>query len=157
MIDRMDSTKHGTVITFYSYKGGVGRSMALANIGCFMALEEHRVLLIDWDLEAPGLEKFFADKKQVQVSSYNQERPGVVDLLEGLSTGSDTTWKDCVSTVEFRGTSVDIISSGKRDAQYRKRVQSLDWNILYDEHDVGEFIEGFRNEIASEYDYVPDR
>ena len=26
--------------------------------------------------------------------------------------------------------------------------------MLYDEHDVGEFIEGFRNEIASEYDYI---
>ena len=120
MIDRMESATHGTVITFYSYKGGVGRSMALANIGCVMALEEHRVLLIDWDLEAPGLEKYFADKEQVRASSYNQERPGVVDLLEGLSTGSDTTWRDCVSTVEFRGTSVDIISSGKRDAQYRE-------------------------------------
>jgi MinD-like ATPase involved in chromosome partitioning or flagellar assembly len=49
----------GRVYTFYSYKGGVGRSMALVNVGVLMALEGHKVLLIDWDLEAPGLEIFF--------------------------------------------------------------------------------------------------
>lgn len=48
----------GTIITFYSYKGGVGRSMALANIAAVLALEGKRVLVVDWDLEAPGLEKY---------------------------------------------------------------------------------------------------
>ena len=27
-------TKNGKTITFYSYKGGVGRSMALINVAC---------------------------------------------------------------------------------------------------------------------------
>ena len=51
--------KPGLVYTFYSYKGGVGRSMALANVGVLIAAEGHRVLLVDWDLEAPGLEVCF--------------------------------------------------------------------------------------------------
>lgn len=43
-------------VTFYSYKGGVGRTMTLANVAAWLVNEAHkRVLLIDFDLEAPGL------------------------------------------------------------------------------------------------------
>jgi MinD-like ATPase involved in chromosome partitioning or flagellar assembly len=49
----------GRVITFYSYKGGTGRSMALANVAWMLALNGKRVLVIDWDLEAPGLHRYF--------------------------------------------------------------------------------------------------
>jgi len=35
------------IVTFYSYKGGVGRSMALANVGDLMARSGLRVLIID--------------------------------------------------------------------------------------------------------------
>jgi len=45
---------NGQIITFYSYKGGTGRSMALANIAWILASNGKRVLIIDWDLEAPG-------------------------------------------------------------------------------------------------------
>jgi MinD-like ATPase involved in chromosome partitioning or flagellar assembly len=38
------------IITFYSYKGGTGRSMALANIAWILASAGKRVLAIDWDL-----------------------------------------------------------------------------------------------------------
>ena len=47
------------ICTFYSYKGGVGRSMALANVADILARRGLRVLMIDFDLEAPGLEQFF--------------------------------------------------------------------------------------------------
>jgi len=42
-------------ITFYSYKGCVGRSLALANVGSQLALTGRKVLLVDFDLEAPAL------------------------------------------------------------------------------------------------------
>jgi len=48
------------IVTFYSYKGGVGRSMALANVAKWFQLQDLKVVMIDWDLEAPGLESFFA-------------------------------------------------------------------------------------------------
>lgn len=44
----------GRIVTFYSYKGGTGRTMALVNVGWIMASNGKRVLLVDWDLEAPG-------------------------------------------------------------------------------------------------------
>jgi len=49
----------GEIITFYSYKGGTGRSMALANVAWLLAVGGQRVLVIDWDLEAPGLHRYF--------------------------------------------------------------------------------------------------
>lgn len=51
----------GSIITFYSYKGGVGRTMAVANIAVLLARKGLRVLVVDWDLEAPGLHRYFTD------------------------------------------------------------------------------------------------
>ena len=58
------------VITFYSYKGGTGRTMALANVAYTLAQQQEElaknqrdkvknVLAIDWDLEAPSLHRYF--------------------------------------------------------------------------------------------------
>lgn len=50
--------RDGRIITFYSYKGGTGRSMAMANVAWLLAFQGKRVLTIDWDLEAPGLHRY---------------------------------------------------------------------------------------------------
>lgn len=42
-------------VAFYSYKGGTGRTLALANIARFAASIGKRVIALDMDLEAPGL------------------------------------------------------------------------------------------------------
>ena len=42
-------------VVFYSYKGGTGRTLTLANIAWFAAGIGKRVVAIDMDLEAPGL------------------------------------------------------------------------------------------------------
>ena len=58
----MSENIRGQVITFYSYKGGTGRSMALANVSCLLANQissSEKILMIDWDLEAPGLHRYF--------------------------------------------------------------------------------------------------
>lgn len=44
----------GTVVTFYSYKGGVGRTFALANTAATLCRWGYRTLCIGWDLDAPG-------------------------------------------------------------------------------------------------------
>lgn len=40
--------------TFYSYKGGVGRTLALLNVGAWLAANGRKVVAVDLDLEAPG-------------------------------------------------------------------------------------------------------
>ena len=64
------------IYTFYSYKGGVGRSMAMANVGELFSQAGLNVLLVDWDLEAPGLERFFALENEKTAA-----QPGVIDML----------------------------------------------------------------------------
>lgn len=77
----------GEIITFYSYKGGVGRSMALANIACLLGQKQEdngNVLMIDWDLEAPGLHQFFYgkfDRKNNKQGNLPSEQLGLIDFF----------------------------------------------------------------------------
>lgn len=41
-------------VTFYSYKGGVGRTLALLNVAALLARRGRKVVAVDLDLEAPG-------------------------------------------------------------------------------------------------------
>src|SRR5262245_41165217 len=102
----------GLVYTFYSYKGGVGRSMALANVGVLMAAEGYRVLLIDWGLEAPGLEIYF--ERTGRLTGDPASTPGVVDIVEACAGGTPLDWRNCRLTAEVFGHPVDIISAGRR-------------------------------------------
>jgi tetratricopeptide (TPR) repeat protein len=43
------------VIAFYSFKGGVGRTMSLLSVAYTLAARGRRVIVADWDLQAPGL------------------------------------------------------------------------------------------------------
>ncbi len=73
-----DEDRQGRIITFYSYKGGTGRTMALANTAWILAANGFRVLTVDWDLEAPGLAKFFhpfLDAAELDAA------PGVMTLI----------------------------------------------------------------------------
>jgi tetratricopeptide (TPR) repeat protein len=67
------------IVTFYSFKGGVGRSMALANIARQFQLRGLNVVMVDWDLEAPGLETFFS-ADSAQLRSW-KDQVGLMDLL----------------------------------------------------------------------------
>jgi cellulose biosynthesis protein BcsQ len=87
----------GEIITFYSYKGGTGRTMALANVGHILAWQltpPRKVLMIDWDLEAPGLHKFFFEQLKFNFSYLDTDiypetidgAPGLIDFLGNIKT-----------------------------------------------------------------------
>jgi MinD-like ATPase involved in chromosome partitioning or flagellar assembly/tetratricopeptide (TPR) repeat protein len=69
----------GQIVTFYSFKGGTGRTMALANVAWILAANGLRVLIADWDLESPGLHRFFQPFMEPAVSG----QPGIVDFIRG--------------------------------------------------------------------------
>jgi MinD-like ATPase involved in chromosome partitioning or flagellar assembly len=156
----MLNTRRGRVITFYSYKGGVGRSMALANIAALLAKWKQRVLVLDWDLEAPGIEKFFETDSPKgrgrELTDQRAKTPGIVDLIEGLESGRRIHWRDCLLTADpsGSGTPLSIISAGRDEPEYANRVRSLDWEKLFAEYDFGEYLESLRKEWIAEYDFV---
>jgi tetratricopeptide (TPR) repeat protein len=53
------------IFTFYSYKGGVGRSLALMNVAYALAGRGRHVLMVDLDLEAPGISGFLQRNKEL--------------------------------------------------------------------------------------------
>ena len=53
------------IFTFYSFKGGVGRSMALLNTAYALAGWGRHVLIVDMDLEAPGVSGFLHRHKEL--------------------------------------------------------------------------------------------
>ncbi|MBM7773166.1 MinD-like ATPase involved in chromosome partitioning or flagellar assembly [Actinokineospora baliensis] len=131
----------GTVYTFYSYKGGVGRSFALANIAVLLARWGFRVLCVDWDLEAPGLRDYFGTLTDSAPTG------GVVDLVDDFRAGAVVD-----RTVQVTGT-LDLLAAGGDDPNYASRVQSIDWGRLYDEG-FGEYLEQCRDRWTARYDYV---
>ncbi len=71
------SPREGQIVTFYSFKGGTGRTMALANVAWILAANGMKVLIADWDLESPGLHRFFQPFLEAGVD----QQPGIVDFI----------------------------------------------------------------------------
>jgi cellulose biosynthesis protein BcsQ len=143
----------GVVYTFYSFKGGVGRSMALANIACLLSRWGKRVLVVDWDLEAPGLDRYFfpyiADGSRAT-------HPGVLDILLSYKEGSPVSWEECLLVVELPTNKgmLHLITAGRDTSEYAKTVQSLDWDFLFEKYGVGEFLNDLRNRWKARYDFI---
>jgi AAA domain len=77
--------RNGKIVTFYSYKGGTGRSMALANVAWLLASSGKRVLTIDWDLEAPGLHRYF---EPFLPDKTLEQSTGVIDFVRDFATAA---------------------------------------------------------------------
>ena len=146
----------GEVITFYSYKGGTGRSMALSNVACLLAERVNNgVLMIDWDLEAPGLNRFFRNRcKKYFKESFNLDKDmdahlGLIDLFNDLDNfirqTNNLDLKDEDELADILSKSLDIekyiiktdipslslLTSGRLDTDYQNKVRKFPWEDLY--------------------------
>ena len=67
------------VTSFYSFKGGVGRTTATVLSALLLARQGKKVMIVDFDLEAPGLASIFANRSDnaEELLSVN----GFVDFL----------------------------------------------------------------------------
>src|SRR5258708_6648994 len=83
-------------ITFYSFKGGVGRTTALVNLAFALARRGMRMLLWDLDLEAPGFTEM-----PVFSRIRDQIAGGTLDLLIAPQF-DDLSGQLARSVVEFR-------------------------------------------------------
>lgn len=146
----------GSVVTFYSYKGGVGRTLALANIGALLSRWGYKVLCIDWDLEAPGLPLYFERWIQSATVSGPSSRPGLTELIHAYVDGQQPNWREFLTEVQFPETNqpLMLMTAGKQDQDYVQRMQSLDWKRLYEEHQLGNFLETLRAEWKEAFDFV---
>lgn len=152
---------HRQVITFYSFKGGVGRTMTLANVAYRLAFHHGlHVIAVDWDLEAPGLQSFF------QLPGKTKQKPrGLLDYCEDWETAyraqaaeipdplSYLVPADPGTKEETRG-SLRLLIAGKQDEEYDARLGRFDWKRFYAESAGAGAVEHLRNSLAEDADVV---
>jgi cellulose biosynthesis protein BcsQ len=139
------------IVSFYSFKGGVGRTMALVNIGVELSRIGKSVLLVDFDLEAPGLTTYMRDLSPDPLT----DRRGMIDWLTAVTRpANEVNWHDFVSTVSIAsGTQLDVFTSGQWDSDYNSRVLDFDW-VKFFESGGGDILETLRSQWLDEYDFV---
>ena len=163
----MNESGQGQIITFYSYKGGTGRTMAMANVAWIIASSGKRVLAVDWDLESPGLHKFFhpfLDESTITAT------PGVIEIINDYAAAAvgpvpadDEWYVECARvdrhavSLEWAfpgGGKLDFLSAGRQNRDYSAAVCSLDWDNFYERLGGGRFFRAMREDMKKNYDYV---
>lgn len=123
-------------VTFYSYKGGVGRSLALANIANRLSEFGKSVCLLDFDLEAPGLHIKFSDG-----IGKNRVRSGLVDYIYEFTTnnvvpGNILDFTTYIGSVSKDRGKISLIAAGDTSTQdYWKKLSNISWTKLFYEKD----------------------
>jgi len=164
----MPEDRNGTVITFYSYKGGVGRTMALANVAWILAANGYRVLVADWDLEAPGLDHFYQPFLSREA---HDGAPGVIDLIREYEyqttrevKRSELWYQHYAKVRQYAiglewywsndGGSLDFLSAGRLNVDYAVAVGGLDWDNFFDRLQGARFFEAIRADMKRNYDFT---
>ncbi|GAA0938512.1 FxSxx-COOH system tetratricopeptide repeat protein [Actinocorallia libanotica] len=162
------SGSNGTIVTFYSYKGGTGRTMAVANVAWILAMNGKRVLTVDWDLESPGLHKYFRPFLDLDPVTSND---GLIEMINHYSIamlgGADPQRHEVLlakhANVETHAVSldfpfpdsgtVDLLTAGRQNLDYSTLI-TRDWDHFYSELGGGQFFDALREDMRDKYDYV---
>lgn len=149
-------------ITFYSYKGGVGRSLALVNIATRLVEFGKKVCVIDFDLEAPGLHLKFPVNKNIYKTN-----KGIVDYVYEFSNNGILSTKITDYSLEVNisknGKPLSLITAGNTEsADYWKKLSSINWyDLIYENPNGLAFFlnlkETIKNEIKPDFLLIDSR
>lgn len=177
------TTRPGQIVSFYSFKGGVGRTMALANVAFMAAMNGLDVLVMDWDLEAPGLHHYFRGLVEPDEMSHLRSAPGILDLAwewrNGIDQAEDAEaidkqfarfrqgdpFEEVVRTILSEQEYVtngclDIIPAGgdlvaaPEPVEYERALAAMSWNELLELYAGGGMIDALRRWAADNYDLI---
>ncbi len=159
---------NGRVTTFYSYKGGTGRSMLLANVGWALASAGRRVLMVDWDLEAPGLHRYFAP---FLIDPDLTDTDGLIDLVIDYASAAveprpdrGTDWYREYADIRKYAVSVDwqfpdggsltLVPAGRQGPTYATRTNTFNWQHFYENLGGYGFMDAVRENMSSGFSEV---
>lgn len=145
-----DGTK---VVTFYSFKGGMGRTTTLAGVALMLAEQGKNVFMLDTDIEAPGLATLFFDEEMIT--------KGVLDYLIEQGIDQNVNLTDYVLDVIDAALLAEdtgrlfLMPSGKVDEHYLQKLARID----YQDHRAGylrKSLEDLLKDIRDHYrvDYI---
>ncbi|MEN9610485.1 MAG: hypothetical protein RLZZ628_1299 [Bacteroidota bacterium] len=152
------------IISFYSYKGGAGRTQLCVNVAEYLCYHlQRKVLLWDWDLEAPGIHVFFGRETKTF------DHPGTIEMLNHyvrLMRLRETVFPndlrdtldllDPIPLVTTDKGCISLLPGGNYSRNYEYKVGSFDWSAFIDQWDGKSFLNRHvRYKIkALGYDYV---
>src|SRR5438270_1671538 len=132
--------------------------MALVNVAAELARRGRKVLVVDFDLEAPGLEtyKHLHPPKPV---------PGIVEYVtEFRRTHQVPNLLDYIyetKPIGKKGGRLWVMPAGRRDRAYRTALAGLDWQRLYEQEDGFLLFEdtkkGWEEELQPDYVLIDSR
>lgn len=112
--------RHAPIISFYSFKGGVGRTTLLALAAARLA-QDSKVVVVDLDLEAPGLGRLLGATTS----------RGVLDYLIHHAITGESDLTDCVTTAsalpDSLGNQLQVLPAGVMDWGYLEKLSRLDY------------------------------
>ncbi|HZM80526.1 MAG TPA: FxSxx-COOH system tetratricopeptide repeat protein [Candidatus Limnocylindrales bacterium] len=163
----------GQIVTFYSYKGGTGRTMALANVAWILASNGKNVLVADWDLESPGLHRFFRTflnsetvlgtagvidmirKYQWQASMTQSLDGGLIERPDNWHAAYAKTAHYAFSLQwDFNGGRLDFLTAGRQNGEYSEYLAGMQWDAFYNHLEGATFLDALRDDMKRNYDYV---
>jgi len=119
--------KNPAIVSFYSFKGGVGRSTALAASALLLARAGKKVVVIDLDLEAPGVFTL--------LDSVSEISEGIVDyLIHQAVDDKEYRLEFCerkitdVMLIGETGTPIVVFPAGRIDSGYIDKIARIDIN-----------------------------
>ncbi len=120
------------IVSFFSFKGGVGRTTSLAAVAVNLARAGKRVLVLDFDLESPGADSLF-----VQLGGQTASH-GVVDFILGRSvigSGQIDVAEYCHvcddPKVISNGPEIVTVPAGTVDQDYLEKLARINYDFLY--------------------------
>ncbi|MHA7630226.1 AAA family ATPase [Corallococcus sp. M7] len=144
------------IITFYSYKGGVGRTTAITHVAHELARRGRKVVLIDLDLEAPGIHTAFDIPEPA--------RMGLVEYLYRMANSAvppNIPISEVFGEVKFRSEArgrLFVVPAGHVDAGYISRVASLAIEDIIGKGGPWEqFVDALRQQLDPDYLLIDSR
>jgi len=135
------------VTTFYSLRGGVGRSTALAYSARILAARRRKVVCVDMDLEAPALPVLLGCESEVE------DNQGVVDLLIALDQGLTPDFAQHLLPVTS-AENLFVVPAGRVSAGYARNLRFVNPSAWYREqrNPLRLLLNGLRNNLP----FAPD-
>jgi len=134
------------------------------------------VLMIDWDLEAPGLDRYFlsADaQRNAKVTSHQpSDQTGLMGLLHDAFVHKaaqldQRQWQQrlialevpraestAVTQTPLRHGRLDLLAAGHGSADYSDRLTEFSWPAFFSEARGAEWLEALRDQWAASYNFV---
>jgi hypothetical protein len=156
--------------------------MALANVAFLAAMSGRRVLVMDWDLEAPGLSYYFRGQLDRAESRSLKEAPGVMNIVCEWSSAIqhrhtiDTSalldrfqlglpFAECIRPLVSsdrlpEGAALEIIGAGSQSINmpsakpYEQALAEFSWPSFLNDQAGGIVLQSLRQWAKLHYDYI---